>query len=90
VWRAIPVILLARVAVDRSEQKQGIGPPLLKDALERCRRASNEIGARAVLVHAIDEEAKSFYRHFGFEECAVGELHLMLLVKDIPVVKVEG
>jgi len=49
-----------------------------------------KIGARAVLVHAIDEEAKSFYRHFGFEECAVGELRLMLLVKDIPVVKVEG
>jgi len=37
----------------------------------------------AVLVHAIDKEAKSFYRHFGFEDCAVGDLHLMLLIKDI-------
>lgn len=80
----IPVILLARLAVDRREQKRGIGPALLKDALQRCLRASKEIGARAVLVHAIDEEAKSFYRHFGFEDCAVDDLHLMLLIKDIP------
>lgn len=79
----IPVILLARLAVDKREQHQGIGPALLKDALQRCLRAAKEIGARAVLVHAIDEKAKGFYRHFGFEDCAVGDLHLMLLIKDI-------
>lgn len=79
----IPVILLARLAVDKTEQHQGIGPALLKDALTRCRRAAREIGARAVLVHAIDEKAKGFYRHFGFEDCAVNDLHLMLLIKDI-------
>ena len=77
----IPVILLARLAVDKTEQKQGIGPALLKDALQRCLRASNEIGARAVLVHAIDEGAKSFYRHLGFKDCVVDDLHLMLLIK---------
>jgi hypothetical protein len=37
-----------------------------------------------VLVHAIDAEAKAFYQHFGFEECTVDDLHLMLLIKDIP------
>jgi GNAT superfamily N-acetyltransferase len=74
---------LARLAADRSEQGTGLGKALLKDALHRCRQASNEIGARAVLVHAIDEDAKSFYRHFGFEDCAVDDLHLMLLMKDI-------
>jgi GNAT superfamily N-acetyltransferase len=79
----IPVILLARLAIDKTEQHQGLGPALLKDALQRCLRAANEIGARAVLVHAIDEKAKGFYRHFGFEDCAVDDLHLMLLIKDI-------
>ena len=79
----VSVILLARLAVDKSEQGQGLGKALLKDALQRCLLASNEIGARAILVHAIDEEAKAFYKHFGFEDCAVGDLHLMLLIKDI-------
>jgi GNAT superfamily N-acetyltransferase len=79
----VPVILLARLAIDKTEQHQGLGPALLKDALQRCLRAAKEIGARAVLVHAINEKAKGFYRHFGFEDCAVGELHLMLLIKDI-------
>jgi GNAT superfamily N-acetyltransferase len=79
----IPVILLARLAIDKTEQHQGLGPALLKDALQRCLRSANEIGARAVLVHAIDEKAKGFYRHFGFEDCAVDDLHLMLLIKDI-------
>ena len=80
----VPVILLARLAVDKTQQGRKIGPALLKDALQRCVSAANEIGARAVLVHAIDEEAKGFYRHFGFEDCAVNDLHLMLLIKDIP------
>jgi GNAT superfamily N-acetyltransferase len=75
--------LLARLAVDKTEQRQGLGPALLKDALQRCRRAAKEIGARAVLVHAIDEKAMDFYRHFGFENCAIDNLHLMLLIKDI-------
>jgi GNAT superfamily N-acetyltransferase len=79
----IPVILLARLAIDKTEQHQGLGPALLKDALQRCLRAAKEIGARAVLVHAIDEKARGFYRHFGFEDCAVDDLHLMLLIKDI-------
>jgi predicted N-acetyltransferase YhbS len=79
----VPVILLARLAVDKTEQHQGLGPALLKDALLRCQRAAKEIGARAVLVHAIDEKAKGFYRHFGFEDCAVDDLHLMLLIRDI-------
>ena len=80
----ISVILLARLAIDNTEQGQGLGAALLKDALQRCLQASESIGARAVLVHAIDAEAKAFYQHFGFEECAVDDLHLMLLIKDIP------
>jgi GNAT superfamily N-acetyltransferase len=83
----IPVILLARLAVDKSEQNRGLGSALLKNALQRCLAGSREIGARAVLVHAIDRDAKSFYQHYGFEECPVSQLHLMLLIKDIETIK---
>jgi GNAT superfamily N-acetyltransferase len=83
----IPVILLARLAVDKSEQKRGLGPALLKNALQRCLAASKEIGARAVLVHAIDADARSFYLHYGFEKCPVSEFHLMLLMKDLESIK---
>lgn len=79
----IPAILLARLAVDKNYQKQGIGPNLLRDALARCLSAAKEIGARVVLVHAIDEEAKRFYKHWGFEDSPIDDLHLMLLMKDI-------
>jgi predicted N-acetyltransferase YhbS len=79
----IGIILLARLAVDYAEQGQGLGEALLKDALLRASQAADVISARAVLVHAIDEEAKAFYRHFGFEECPANALHLMLLMKDL-------
>jgi len=79
----IPVILLARLAIDKTEQGQGLGSALLKNALQRSLQASSQIGARAVLVHAIDEDAKDFYLHFGFEKCVVNDLHLMMLMKDI-------
>jgi GNAT superfamily N-acetyltransferase len=79
----IPVILLARLAVDISERRQGLGAALLKDALRRITSAADEIGARAVLVHAKDDEAKAFYRHFDFEPSPTDPLHLFLLMKDL-------
>jgi GNAT superfamily N-acetyltransferase len=79
----IPVILLARLAVDSSEQHQGLGAALLKDALGRSAAAADTIGARAVLVHAKDDEAKAFYRHFDFEPSPTDPLHLFLLMKDL-------
>lgn len=81
--RPIPAILLARLAIDKSEQGKGLGKALLKDALSRSLNAANEIGARVILVHAIDEEARNFYRKFGFETSPVNDLHLMLLMKDL-------
>ncbi|MFZ0279995.1 MAG: GNAT family N-acetyltransferase [Candidatus Sulfotelmatobacter sp.] len=79
----IGVIVLARLAVDHTEQGQGLGKALLKDALLRSSQAADLISARAVLVHAIDDEAKEFYEHFGFEKCPANDLHLMLLMKDL-------
>ena len=79
----IPIVLLARLAVDKQEQGQGIGSALLKDALKRAYAGAEIIGGRAVLVHAIDAEAAAFYRRYGFETCPGMELHLMLLMKDL-------
>lgn len=79
----IGVILLARLATDRREQGKGLGKALLKDALLRSASAAEIIGARAVLVHAADEQARGFYERFGFEPSPVDELELMLLMKDL-------
>lgn len=79
----VPVTLLARLAIDKKEQGKGLGPALLKDALSRIEQAADIIGIRAVLVHAIDQDAREFYKKFDFEESLVNDLHLMLLMKDL-------
>jgi GNAT superfamily N-acetyltransferase len=78
----IPIVLLARLAVDKREHGQGLGSALLKDALQRAYAGAEIIGGRAVMVHAIDADATAFYRKYGFESCPGLELHLMLLMKD--------
>ena len=79
----IPIILLARLAVDVSLQGKGIGPALLKDALLRTASAADTIGARALLVHAKDDDAKAFYEHFNFEPSPSDPYHLLLVMKDL-------
>lgn len=79
----IPVILLARLAIDESEQRKGLGKTLLKDALFRISNAADEIGARAVLVHALHDKARKFYEGFDFEASPIHPLKLMLLMKDL-------
>lgn len=64
----MPVVLLARLARDRTEHGTGLGGELLIDALRRCVRGAREFGARAMVVDAIDSDAAAFYRHFGFLE----------------------
>jgi GNAT superfamily N-acetyltransferase len=80
----IPVVLLARLAVDSSTQGRGLGRALLRDALIRVAAAANEIGVRALLVHAKDERAREFYMQCGeFEPSPTDPLHLFLLMKDL-------
>jgi hypothetical protein len=64
----VPVVQLARLALDRDEQRRHLGGHLLVDALRRCVRGGREFGARAVVVDAIDERAADFYRHFDFHD----------------------
>ena len=63
----IPVMLLARLAVDVTEKGSGLGKSLLRDALLRTLRALDIAGLRAMLVHAKDDNAKAFYERFGFQ-----------------------
>lgn len=79
----VPVILLARFAVDRSEQGRGLGAAMLRDALARCVVAADVVGVRAVLVHALDEAARQFYLHFDFEPSPLDANQLLLLMKDL-------
>ncbi len=80
---AVPVVLLARLAVDVGEQGQGLGAGLLKDALLRSVQAADIIGCRAVMVHAKDEAAARFYQRFGFEPASDNPFLLFLLLKDV-------
>lgn len=79
----IPIMLLARLAVDVTEQGQGIGKGLLKDALLRTLQAADIGGLRALVVHAKDSPAKAWYEKFGFASSPLDEFHLMLLLKDV-------
>jgi GNAT superfamily N-acetyltransferase len=79
----IPVILLARLAVDSAEQGRGLGAALLKDALLRTVQAAEIAGLRAMLVHAKDDSAKRFYEKFGFEPSPIDAYHLFLRLSDI-------
>ena len=80
---AIPMLLLARLAVDVKAQGQGLGRSLLQSALMKYLQASEVIGCRALMVHAIDEAAIGFYQGYGFEPSPVDAAHLYLLTKDI-------
>jgi len=79
----IPVVLLARFAVDSSAQGQGLGSALLKDALLRVSRAADIIGARALLVHAKDDEARAFYSRYDFDPSPTDPYQLCLVMKDL-------
>jgi len=78
----VPVILLSRLAVDRQGQGKGLGAHLLRDAITRSVAAADLIGVRAMLVHALHDEARAFYTHFDFEPSPTDPLHLLLLIKD--------
>ncbi|NCW85804.1 MAG: N-acetyltransferase [Oxalobacteraceae bacterium] len=79
----VPVMILARLAVDVAHQRVGLGRALLKDALRRTAQAADIAGIRALLVHAKDERARNWYLSFDFEPSPSDPLHLFLLMKDL-------
>ena len=79
----IPMIVLARLAVNDSYHGKGIGVGLLKDCVKRSVYAMNVVGGAGILVHAIDDSAKGFYARFGFKESTFDSMTLMARIKDI-------
>lgn len=78
----VPVMVLGRLAVDRSFHGKGVGTGLLRDAVVRIMQASEIAGMRAILVHAISETAKRFYEKYGFEASPSDPLTVMITVAE--------
>lgn len=74
----IPVMVLARLAVDHRAHGIKLGGALLQDAINRALVVSQNTGVRALLVHSLDDRAKSFYEHYGFEASPSDPMTLML------------
>lgn len=79
----IPVMVIGRLAVDRNWQGSGIGRALLRDAILRTLQAAEIAGIRAILVHAISEDAKQFYQKCGFTVSPIEPMTLMVKVSDV-------
>jgi GNAT superfamily N-acetyltransferase len=79
----IPLMVLARLAVHRNFQGQGIGAGLLRDAMRRTVQAAEIAGLRTLVAHAKDKKAAEFYLHFGFGPSPTDPLHMFVLLKDV-------
>jgi GNAT superfamily N-acetyltransferase len=78
----VPVALLGRLAIDRQWQGRGLGAALLRDAVLRVVGAAGTIGVRALLVHAISDEAKAFYERWGFRASVTDPMTLMITIEE--------
>ncbi|WP_153101246.1 GNAT family N-acetyltransferase [Paraburkholderia hayleyella] len=78
----VPVMVLARLAVDARAQGIKLGAALLQDAVGRVQTVAENAGVRALLVHALNDRAKQFYEHYGFRESPVHPMTLMLPMKS--------
>ena len=79
----IPVMVIGRLAVDREYQGKGLGSGLLKDALLRTLNAASIVGIRAVLLHAISDDAKRFYERAGFSASPVDPMTMMITLAEV-------
>ncbi|MFO1360023.1 GNAT family N-acetyltransferase [Plasticicumulans sp.] len=79
----VPVMILARLAVDTQHQRKGLGQALLRDALLRTAQAADIAGIRCLLIHAKDDAARRWYESWEFEPSPSDPYHLFLMIKDI-------
>jgi GNAT superfamily N-acetyltransferase len=79
----VPVMILARLAVDEAHQRKGLGQALLKDALLRTAQAADIAGIRCLLVHAKDDAARQWYESWEFEPSLTDPYHLFLMLEDL-------
>ena len=74
----VPLLLIGRLAVDREYQGKGLGADLLHDGVRRCLEVSEIAGVRAIITHAIDDDAVRFYQRYGFILSPLGERVMLL------------
>lgn len=74
----IPVVVLGRLAIDLAHQGQQLGAALLKDAVLRASAVSQQVGVKALLVHALNDKVKAFYLNYGFQVSPIDDLILLL------------
>ena len=79
----VPVAVLGRFAVDRSQQGRGLGRAMFRDCTLRVAHAADTIGIRGIVVHAISERAKAFYQALGFDPSPADPMTLMVTLADI-------
>lgn len=79
----VPVMVLARLAIDHRARGIKLGAALLQDAVNRSVAVSQNAGVRALLVHALHDRAKQFYEHYGFEESPQHPMTLMLRLNTV-------
>jgi GNAT superfamily N-acetyltransferase len=79
----VPLLLIGRLAIDAAFQGIGLGSDLLADALRRCAAASEIAGARAVIVHAVDDGAAAFYKRHGFVASPLGEFVMLMPIEAV-------
>lgn len=78
----VPMAILGRLAVDKSWQGRGLGAALLRDAVRRTIAASDILGIRGLLVHALSDRAKAFYEHYGFVASPTRPMLLVMSLKN--------
>lgn len=79
----IPVIILARLAVDKDFQEKRLGGALLRDAMIRTLNVTEQVGVRSLLVHAISDEAKDFYLRYSFQVSTIDPMTLFLSINEL-------
>lgn len=79
----VPVIVLARLAISHPHQGEGLGRSLFVDAVRRVLGVADDVGVRALLVHAISQEAKAFYLKLGLSESPIDAMTLMATIADL-------
>ena len=79
----VPAILLARMAVDARHQGYGLGAAILKHFMLKAIEVAKSVGARLLVIRAKDDEARSFYSHYGFVESPLDPLVMVMVLADI-------
>jgi predicted N-acetyltransferase YhbS len=83
----IPIVILARLSIDRAHQGKKLGRSLFRDAALRVVHAADAIGIRGIVVHAISEEEKAFYVALGFDPSPLDPMTLMVTLADYTWIK---